>query len=208
MINGISGISGFSAISYLDNVKGVSKAEPVTPKVENNTPESDSAKPAPAKLQSGNTIQLSSAVLAILQETANASTKTSPLASLVNSSIKSKDITASLFGSEGKGNDITSRLLGGSQDNSNNSILSSSFSNASSASDDVFTAFLKTASTKSNPLQQAVSATLQAQANTKAQSTPMQDILSSNNTATNAYNKVLIQNAQATLNAGISLLTA
>lgn len=208
MISGISGISGFSAISYLDNVKGVSKAEPVTPKVENNTPESDSAKPAPAKLQSGNTIQLSSAVLAILQETANASTKTSPLASLVNSSIKSKDITASLFGSEGKGNDITSRLLGGSQDNSNNSILSSSFSNASSASDDVFTAFLKTASTKSNPLQQAVSATLQAQANTKAQSTPMQDILSSNNTATNAYNKVLIQNAQATLNAGISLLTA
>lgn len=186
----VSSISGFSAISYLDQVKGVNKAAPVTPQPTQPEEESPapSSTPSPSSTpQPNNALQLSSAVLALLQ----GSSGSNSLSGLFSSEGNDNPI-ASLLGEESS-TDLTSSLLGGSS-SSNGGLLSSTFKKSSS--DNAFTAALKSSSQETSPLQQAVNSALQAQANTKAQSNPVQNVLNSINAGTNAYNKVLLQNAQ------------
>ena len=187
----VSSITGFSAIAYLDQVKGVSKAAPVKPQpvAPENTETSSAPSSSLSPLQSSNALQLSSAVLSILQENGGSSGNSNSLAALFSSTSKSND------------NNSVASLLDGSSSSSSNNLLSSFFSSTSDASENIFTTLLQNASTKSQPLQQAVNSALQAQADTKAQSSPVQSLLSSINSASNAYNKVLLQNAQNAINA-------
>ena len=105
----------------------------------------------------------------------------------------------------GLSSDVLSLLQGTDPSSKNSSLLSDLYGSSSSTSTSsilsgLFDAALQ-AKASTLPVQIAVQTTQAQQTQNAANSNPLDKILSSYNSASNAYNKTLIQNAQATLKA-------
>ncbi|MBY0407960.1 MAG: hypothetical protein K2Q01_09730, partial [Rickettsiales bacterium] len=158
------------------------------------TPEKAAAKDAP--LQSGNALQISSAVLSLLQQ------KTNPLSALFttdDNSTKTADLLTTLLG-DSSGPDLTTSLLGGNT--SGGGLLSTLGGNQQQNFQDALSDTLQSASLEASPLESSINSALQATANSNTKSNPVQALLGQLYSASNAYNKTLLQNAQAVLDAG------
>lgn len=178
----ISPVTGFSGISHAAPVRSISRTAAVTaePAEAGAAPGLKTPSSNNMFLPSSGALQLSSAVLGVLQSTSQ---------------------TGDLLASPGGGRDQgIASLLGGRKNTEN--LLDTIFSGASGGSGSPFSDLLRQASTRFAPLQEAVNAALQERADSRAQSSPVQNMLADFHSASNAYNKVALQNAQNALAAG------